>query len=242
MFPGPRFTRRRGHRDPRFPVNFGFDYRQPNDNDRRRKAPSNRNATMPAYTVEEPDDNDSDSSTQLPNGTGRMRRNSSCSEHPPETFSWDFFAIGGPERSSVDCWTLPSSASSSPRSPHTAAPPPSPLDSPSLDAQSFPDIREDSPSSTPSRHPSSPHSPRQQEIPAYGDNQGVEHSDQAALDQDYCKLRYLNRKLKRRRDQLYRFQSTLMRKAAELKIRETKLYERETSISDEAPADGPLEY
>ncbi|KAL8732231.1 MAG: hypothetical protein Q9181_004032 [Wetmoreana brouardii] len=239
MFPSSRFTRRRGHRDPRFPVNFGFDYRQPNDNDRRRKASSDRNAAMPAYTVEEPDDNGPGSSTQLPNGPGRMRRNPSFSEHPPETFSWDVFAIDGPERrSSVDCWTLPSSASSSPRSPHTAAPPPSPLDSLSLDAQSFPDLREDSPSSTPSRRPSSPHSPRQQDIPAYSDSQGEEHLDQAALDQDYCKLRYLNRKLKCRRDQLYRFRSALMRKAAELKMRETKLYERGTRIYDEAPADG----
>ncbi|KAL8810792.1 MAG: hypothetical protein Q9200_002307 [Gallowayella weberi] len=130
--------------------------------------------------------------------------------------NWDFETIGGQEAS-------PDAA---------AVPPPFPRFNLGPEKHAcWPEAPEESPSSTPSRHPSSPCSANRQLSPnrqqAYAG-----HVDLGGFAKD---LRRQSKKLKRKRERLDRILSDLLRRAEELRLWETGLQEREAKLDSNMP-------
>ncbi|KAL8805083.1 MAG: hypothetical protein Q9182_002173 [Xanthomendoza sp. 2 TL-2023] len=118
-------------------------------------------------------------------------------------------------------------------SPDAAAAPPSPpqFNLGPEEQACWPEAPEESPSSTPSRHPSSPCSPyrqssrsRQQTYAGHVDLGGFAYH-----------LRRQSRRLKHERERLDRIVSDLLRRAEELRLWETGLQEREAKLDSNMP-------
>ncbi|KAL8819268.1 MAG: hypothetical protein Q9223_002257 [Gallowayella weberi] len=205
-----RFARRRAPEDVRLPfkVNFGCRHSEGNDC-RRRGCCDGGGATCGCPGGEREGD-----------GTPHRPRSSSWGQVYDAGFSgllnWDFETIGGQEAS-------PDAA---------AVPPPFPRFNLGPEKHAcWPEAPEESPSSTPSRHPSSPCSANRQLSPnrqqAYAG-----HVDLGGFAKD---LRRQSKKLKRKRERLDRILSDLLRRAEELRLWETGLQEREAKLDSNMP-------
>lgn len=228
-----RDTDRRKHH-PLFPldINSGFD--PFGCNDTRQRACGNLHQAMPNYTVEEPDENELPAFSQLPHGAKPRRSSPGIHVDPsPGLVNPSSFVVA--ETEDVSCaWTVsPVSTSRSPRqeSPTPAVPPSSPQ--PGLihgDHTDMVGAQEEPPFTTPSRRPSSPRSPYQEEFPPRDDTHQAPHREAGDLGTIYHHILRQNEKLKRKREYLHRLRFRLCRKEEELGIWESQLEERETRV------------
>ncbi|KAI4257578.1 MAG: hypothetical protein L6R42_005566 [Xanthoria sp. 1 TBL-2021] len=221
----PRCDTRREQHDPSFPFDVHRGFGHCGENDFRRRTCSNSNWTVPGYTVEEPEGSELPTSPRLPHRARSRSQQGSHDDKCPGFLNLGSITVAGTEdRPRVQ--TISSSGSPSHESPH-AAQHPSPH--PGLVHGDQPDSagpQEDSPSSTLSRHPSSPRSPCHEgfyapdDIPPAPDRE----EDLGAI---YHHILRQNEKLKRKRDKLHRLRLKLFRRAEKLQFWEVELMERE---------------
>ncbi|KAL8898030.1 MAG: hypothetical protein Q9192_002288 [Flavoplaca navasiana] len=187
---------------------------------------------MPNYTVEEPDENEHPALSQLPHGARPRRSSPGIHVGPsPGLVNPSSFVVAETEDVSR-AWTVSTvSTSRSPRqeSPTPAVPPSSPQ--PGLIHGDHTDMvgpQGESPSTTPSRRPSSPRSPCQEEFHPRDNTHQAPYREAGDLGTIYHHIHRQNEKLKRKRDYLHRLRFRLCRKEEELGIWESQLEERET--------------
>ncbi|KAI4241262.1 MAG: hypothetical protein L6R40_004678 [Gallowayella cf. fulva] len=221
----PRFNHHRAQQDPRFPFDADSSCEPSGDNGGRRRSWGEGDRAAPGY--KEPDDDNLGSSLPLPHRTGCGSRNRVI-QYAPGILDWDVVTIAGTEGEARSPPRTLSPSEPSDGAPHAAAPPPSPHINPMPNGDAvLSGAREDSPSSTPSRHPSSPRSPQPQGFPGINDNQPQVYDGEMDLSGIFYHLRRQNRRLKAKRARLERFQSDLVRRAEALRSWEVNMQEWE---------------
>ncbi|KAL8772170.1 MAG: hypothetical protein Q9209_002605 [Squamulea sp. 1 TL-2023] len=206
------------YRDPsfRFDVHFGFG-RQGGE-DERRRARSNDNVGVPGYTVQEPDDDDFPTFSQLPHQARSRSRGGENGEKHGNFLGWGFVPVTETE---ARLRTVSTSGSPDHQSP---ARPPSPHPSPvEVDRPNSTGPHEDTPSPMPLSGPSSPRLPYHQDFSIHDDTQPYLAGQPVDLRVIIDNFRRQNQKLKRKRAKLNRLWSELLLKEEELRFRELKI-------------------
>ena len=223
-FPSP-------YQDPAFLGPAYATYGKSDGDDGRQDFRGSHNAAETTYTVEEPGFTGSSGPSQLPDWAGH--RNGT--QHPTDWSTADQL-LG---RKWVDCWTLPSSASSSPEAPKASTPPPSPHDTPFVDGTSIEELGDDRSPSNTSARPFPLGSARQAGSAAYDNIQSAAGLSRTALTQIHSELSEWARQLKQEEKHLRRAKRELEREGERLRVRERSVHEQEARFSEYAARNEP---
>ncbi|KAI4098634.1 MAG: hypothetical protein LQ339_006367 [Xanthoria mediterranea] len=215
----PRCPACKEQHDPSFPfdVHFGFGHCGEKDSNR----------TTRGYTVVDPNGSELPTSPQLPHGPRSKSPQGSYGDKFSRLLGLGAIAAAATE-DKPRVQSVSTSGSSSHESRHAAAPPPSPhpglVNGEGVDSAG---VQEESPSSTPSRHPSSPCSPHHERMHAPDEMQAAtcREEDLGAI---YHHIFRQYARLKRKTDKLHRLRLKLFRREEKLRIWELELLARDS--------------
>ncbi|KAL8869426.1 MAG: hypothetical protein Q9174_004280 [Haloplaca sp. 1 TL-2023] len=219
------------YREPAYLGTKFTTYGKSNGNDGEQDFLDTHDVQGATYTVEEPGFTGFGDPLQSPKWTGRRHG----TQHPADWCTADRL-LG---KKGVDCWTLPSSPSSSPEAPKTSTPPPSPQTTPIADATSIEELADDRSPSDTSPHPFPPSSAREAGTAACDNRQFAEDLSQTALTQIHYELLEWARQLRQEERRLRRSKKEMERESARLQIRERNVREQEARYSEYAARNEP---
>lgn len=218
----PFYPPRSEHHDPWLSSDNILGHEQADHHDHMRGPWSKRDERMPAYTVEEPDENEVDDSTRLPHRPRPIEQDSMHYEQRPENYPSNGDDLAERAFATSFRWA-PSPFHSAPRPPHSAPACPSPRIGSIRHPRSSSELRSHSPSE---RRPSPEDPPYERKAT----NEIANPFEPPALEVDSYNAMHLHRKLKRKHARLNRWGERLLRQARGLDLREIKIREQEVRL------------